>query len=306
VPLDPKSAGSLIFVIFQQINAFVLAAHFISDSRRSRAAEKNRILGELPEESLWSKVKNIAKAVKKFIAGTVSYIFIDIVDMEQAVKDLTKQDPVMFLADYGHKFMFAGSALIGVGLAATVAPGLNLAIFSLAGMCYTAGFTLAYYLPAIPIIFWVLGIVGWLIMVLEAVVAAPLWAASHVLPEGEGFAGPPARQGYMLLLALLIRPVLMVIGLQPDITIGLVQPLSGELDAVIPLAGNDDVFHHEPVFGQEPGAGKQPASGEKRWHGACFLRPPIQLDIVLVWLFCNFFCTHYFRSLVYFLKSTRL
>jgi len=113
-------------------------------------------------------------------------------------------------------------------------------------MCYTAGFTLAYYLPAIPIIFWVLGIVGWLIMVLGAVVAAPLWAASHVLPEGEGFAGPAARQGYMLL----------VIGLQPDITIGLVQPLSGELDAVIPLAGNDDVFHHEPVFGQELGAGK--------------------------------------------------
>ena len=110
-----------------------------------------------------------------------------------------------------------GGSVLDGRIKATVAsaalPGLNLAIFSVAGICYTAGFTLAYYLPSIPIIFWILGVVGWLILILEAVVAAPLWAASHVLPEGEGFAGPAARQGYMVLLSLLIRPVLMVIGL---------------------------------------------------------------------------------------------
>ncbi|MGD9889148.1 MAG: hypothetical protein AB7S56_07790 [Halothiobacillaceae bacterium] len=43
-------------------------------------------------------------------------------------------------------------------------------------------------------------------------VAAPLWAASHALPEGEGFAGERAKQGYMLLLNVAMRPVLLTIG----------------------------------------------------------------------------------------------
>ena len=42
--------------------------------------------------------------------------------------------------------------------------------------------------------------------------AAPLWAASHALPDGEGFAGDRAKQGYMLLINVAMRPVLLTIG----------------------------------------------------------------------------------------------
>jgi len=49
-------------------------------------------------------------------------------------------------------------------------------------------------------------------MLAQSMVAAPLWAAAHAMPEGEGFAGERAKQGYMLLMNVAIRPILLVIG----------------------------------------------------------------------------------------------
>lgn len=43
-------------------------------------------------------------------------------------------------------------------------------------------------------------------MIVESLIAAPVWAASHVVPEGEGFAANAVRQGWMLLLNILFRP----------------------------------------------------------------------------------------------------
>ena len=74
------------------------------------------------------------------------------------------------------------------------------------------GFTLAYYLPTVPFVLWVMGVIGWIIIVIETLVAAPLWAAAHAIPEGEGIAGQHGRQGYMLFMGVLFRPCLMVIG----------------------------------------------------------------------------------------------
>ncbi|MHB1527839.1 MAG: DotA/TraY family protein [Acidiferrobacteraceae bacterium] len=75
-----------------------------------------------------------------------------------------------------------------------------------------SGADLAVYLPALPMLLYTLALVGWLILVLESLVAAPLWAAAHGMPEGPGFAGTAARQGYMLFLSVLIRPALMIFG----------------------------------------------------------------------------------------------
>lgn len=74
------------------------------------------------------------------------------------------------------------------------------------------GGTLAYYIPMVPYMLWFFGVVGWLMMVVESVVAAPIWAAAHSMPEGGGIAGQHARNGYMLLLNVIIRPMLMLFG----------------------------------------------------------------------------------------------
>jgi conjugal transfer/type IV secretion protein DotA/TraY len=77
---------------------------------------------------------------------------------------------------------------------------------------FTLGLTLAYYLPSLPFILWMAAVVGWLILVVETLFAAPLWAAAHAIPEGEGLAGQHGRQGYMLLLGVMARPPLMMGG----------------------------------------------------------------------------------------------
>ncbi|ORU91243.1 MAG: hypothetical protein A6F71_08345 [Cycloclasticus sp. symbiont of Poecilosclerida sp. M] len=74
------------------------------------------------------------------------------------------------------------------------------------------GMTLSYYLPMIPFILWTMALIGWLMLVVESLIAAPLWAAAHAIPEGEGMSGQHGKQGYMLFLNVLMRPALMVFG----------------------------------------------------------------------------------------------
>lgn len=77
---------------------------------------------------------------------------------------------------------------------------------------FILGLVFAFYLPSLPFIFWIMAVIGWFIQVFEAFVAAPLWAAAHAVPEGEGVAGQHGKQGYMLFLAILMKPALMVFG----------------------------------------------------------------------------------------------
>lgn len=82
--------------------------------------------------------------------------------------------------------------------------GLVLAMFILGG-------TLSTYLPMVPFIIWFGAAVNWLVVVGEAIIAAPLWAFTHLGSEGEGM-GHKTSHGYIFLLNVMIRPALMVVG----------------------------------------------------------------------------------------------
>ncbi|MEQ2334202.1 DotA/TraY family protein [Xanthomonas euvesicatoria pv. euvesicatoria] len=90
-------------------------------------------------------------------------------------------------------------------------------------MLLAAGAFLAFYVPMIPYIIWILGIIKWLTVIFESVIAAPIWAAAHVHPDGDeqvGRAGP----GYMIILSVFLRPTLMVFGLIGSIVVA--QPVA--------------------------------------------------------------------------------
>jgi conjugal transfer/type IV secretion protein DotA/TraY len=74
------------------------------------------------------------------------------------------------------------------------------------------GIMIAYVLPLIPWVMWIAGVTGYLILVLEAVIAVPLMMVAHMTFEGEGLHGR-AIQVYELLFNVLFRPVLMLLGL---------------------------------------------------------------------------------------------
>lgn len=101
----------------------------------------------------------------------------------------TVTSPVLsLLEEAGKLFMFAGLLLLPLAL------------------------MLAFYLPATPMILWIMGVAGWFVLVIEAVIAAPIWAVSHAMPEGQGFVGQRALAGYMVILSLFLRPILMLFG----------------------------------------------------------------------------------------------
>lgn len=74
------------------------------------------------------------------------------------------------------------------------------------------GLTLAFVVPMIPLIMWTMGILGFIIRVFEAIIAAPLWLLAHVTMDGTGLHGRGVR-GWGNLLSLFLTPALMVIGM---------------------------------------------------------------------------------------------
>lgn len=78
---------------------------------------------------------------------------------------------------------------------------------------FVFGVTLSLYLPMVPVILWVGSMVGYFVTVFEMMVAVPIWMAAHLHPEGEGMAGRFGAQGYVMLIEVFARPVLMILGL---------------------------------------------------------------------------------------------
>ena len=85
-------------------------------------------------------------------------------------------------------------------------------IFVGAASMLIPGLTIAFVLPMIPFAMWFAGVMGWIILVCEAVIAVPLWMLAHMTFQGEGLHGRGA-EGYSLLFSVIFRPALMVVGL---------------------------------------------------------------------------------------------
>lgn len=106
----------------------------------------------------------------------------------------------------------SGLALLTMGAATPIFITIIGFIAAPAAALVGIGFTLGYMLPNLPFLMWIGVILGWLIMVIEAILAAPLWAIMHLHPNGDDLTGKGAN-GYMLVLGLTLRPVLTVFGL---------------------------------------------------------------------------------------------
>lgn len=92
--------------------------------------------------------------------------------------------------------------------AITVAPMIYTIIAGLGA----AGLSLSNYLPLLPAITWVLAIVSLLIILFESMIASTIWACMHISPDGHEWSGKGA-EGYLLVLGVFLRPVLMIFGL---------------------------------------------------------------------------------------------
>lgn len=145
-------------------------------------------------------------------------------------------DPIIALKNIGDYMMTLGEGLLaasvykdsGVGSVATtaattvlsavpvvgsiVAPlikALGAMLPYIGGLMFAVGALCAIYIPMVPFINWVSALVQYCCIVVEAFAAAPLWALAHLQADGEGM-GQRTEKGYLYLLNLLFRPILMV------------------------------------------------------------------------------------------------
>ncbi|HGM7032176.1 TPA: DotA/TraY family protein, partial [Serratia liquefaciens] len=87
-----------------------------------------------------------------------------------------------------------------------ISPVVYFIIFVLFGI----GISLSIYLPFIPFIFWIAAAANWLVSVLVGATGGTLWAATHIGIEGDK--GHRSSYGYVFLIDVMIRPMLMVFG----------------------------------------------------------------------------------------------
>ena len=81
----------------------------------------------------------------------------------------------------------------------------------MAGWLDGLAFYFGVFLPSLPYTIFMIAVVGWILAVLQTVFAAPLWAVMHMTPD-RTFIGSQT-QGYLMLLSLFMRPVLIIAAL---------------------------------------------------------------------------------------------
>jgi hypothetical protein len=136
-------------------------------------------------------------------------------------------DPYLRLINIGHYAVQASVILVGVkGIAKAVSKLPVGAVAKAAGwisdagiigtsviyILFGAGVLLSCVLLFIPYCIWVFGLCSVFIGVLQSILAAPIWSAAHVIPGGEGITGNYTKQGYMLLISMTARPMMITIG----------------------------------------------------------------------------------------------
>lgn len=168
--------------------------------------------------------------------GPLGFLSKVIVDVYRLFNDFTSMspNPVQALMTLGQDCLNVSLDLWLIGFTAMVALGGILAwcdaegpggiiqqtisgwvkplIIGLSAALLVPGFILAYYLPLFPFILFSFSVIGWLMLVIESMIAMPLVCVGLTHPEGHDFLGK-AEQALMLLLGILVRPTLMIIGL---------------------------------------------------------------------------------------------
>lgn len=118
-----------------------------------------------------------------------------------------------------------------IGLAFDVGAVLQVlsgVVTTLAIALFFFGVVLSTYIPMIPFITWMTSVVNWFVLVLESVIAGPLFAVAHIHPDGDDAVGK-AGPGWMMVLSLVMRPSLMLFGLLGSML--LTQPVTGMINS---------------------------------------------------------------------------
>nr|WP_294866818.1 DotA/TraY family protein [uncultured Pseudogulbenkiania sp.] len=115
-----------------------------------------------------------------------------------------------------------GVGILTVGIVGVPSTALGMMIGGLAmsfiAPLFAGGVFLAYVVPYMPFFMWWGMFAGWVLLVVEAMIASPMWIVMHLNPHGDDWAGS-GRKGYGMVVSLMLRPALMIFGLCASIVL---------------------------------------------------------------------------------------
>lgn len=83
-------------------------------------------------------------------------------------------------------------------------------LFPIAMILFTVGASLAVYTPLVPYIIFTATAIGWVLVVIEAIIAAPIIALGFITPSGDELG--KITHGLGILANIFLRPMLMIFG----------------------------------------------------------------------------------------------
>jgi conjugal transfer/type IV secretion protein DotA/TraY len=133
--------------------------------------------------------------------------------------DTITVDPMIGLMAYASTFLTYAVVAIGVLATASAVPlfgSIPATLASLTSGLFQIGIFAAIFvgfvLPYLPAVIWLIAILAFMLLVIEAVFAAPLWAVAMLSMDGHGISSNISRKGWSLLLMLFLTPLLMIFG----------------------------------------------------------------------------------------------
>jgi conjugal transfer/type IV secretion protein DotA/TraY len=227
-PTAEINAPALDGIIFSDASKYLRTADIVLSNGNQNAAIDTFNTEEKEEKGAGKKVSSSGLLMKIEAKFTE---FITGMNLYELKND--SRHPLIIVHDLGSRIVIATislmTALAGAAfLAGTLSPTLSVVPSVLTVLQFfmglpmqaimTIGLGCQYILPNLPYLIWIGCIVGWVLLVIEAIIAAPLWAIMHLHPNGDDLTGRGGN-GYMLVLSLLLRPVLMVFGMMAAIVI---------------------------------------------------------------------------------------
>lgn len=193
-----------------------------------------RVFGEIFYNGVFVPVFNaMLVAFKDVILSTLqAFLLIPLLGMAEIFKgglniiSTPGVNPIVALAQMGTYYInFASNywvQLILMSITRSIIPIFGPFIFALMmmgmpllmswlGIMVAIGFNTAYYVPMLPYMIFTFGAVGWLMSVIESMVAAPIVALAVTHPEGHEAFGK-GETAIMILLNVFLRPSMMIIG----------------------------------------------------------------------------------------------
>lgn len=78
--------------------------------------------------------------------------------------------------------------------------------------CLVMGIIFGFIMPLLPLGIWLVALSGWIVLLLESLVIASIWAVTILAPSGSHHS-EPAKRGAQIIISLLLRAPLLTIGL---------------------------------------------------------------------------------------------